>query len=94
MTAAFRPTPDTGVTVTDDGNVVYLARLPGGPLVVLEGPAARIWVEATTAPAEGWVARVAYAFDEPEQAVAGDVERFVAELRQQAFLEPVPSRSG
>ncbi len=93
MTAAFRPTSDTGVTVADDGTVVYLAHLPGGPLVVLEGPAARIWVEATTAPAEGWVARVADAFDEPEQSVAEDVARFVAELRQQAFLEPMPPPS-
>ncbi|MEW1954964.1 PqqD family peptide modification chaperone [Terrabacter sp. NPDC080008] len=91
MTGAFRPAADTGVTVADDASVVYLARLPGGPLVVLEGPAARIWVEATTAPAEGWVARVAGAFDEPEEAVCADVDRFVVELQGQGFLEPVPA---
>lgn len=88
MTPAFRPAPDTGVTVDEDGHVVYLARLPGGPLVVLEGPAARIWVEATTAPAQGWTARVANAFGEQEEAIRGDVDRFVADLQRQSFLEP------
>ena len=30
MTAAYRPGPDAGVTVSDDGQCVYVAHLPDG----------------------------------------------------------------
>ncbi len=95
MTAAYRPGPDAGVTRSDDGRSVYVARLPGGPLVVLEGVAALIWGEATSAPATGWVARVAELFEQPEDAIEDDVKAFVAELGARgllvaAALEPGP----
>ena len=61
MSAAYGPGPDVGVTLSHDGTSVYLAHLPDGPLVVLEGVAALIWQEATAAPASGWVGRVATA---------------------------------
>ncbi|KRF43268.1 hypothetical protein ASH01_15830 [Terrabacter sp. Soil811] len=89
MNAAYRPGPDTGVTVSDDGLSVYVARLPGGPLVVLDGAAALIWVEATTGPATGWVSRVADAVGQAEDAIAADVTAFVADLRARELLQPL-----
>jgi hypothetical protein len=86
VTAAYRPGPDAGVTVSDDGQCVYVAHLPGGPLVVLEGAAALIWVEATTEPATGWVARVAEAFGQTEAGIAPDVGAFVADLAARGLL--------
>ena len=91
MTAAYRPGPDAGVTMSDDGQSVYVAHLPGGPLVVLEGAAALIWVEATTAPATGWVARVAEAFDQVEDVITADVSTFVADLRARGLLVSDPT---
>lgn len=86
MSAAYRPGPDAGATVSEDGATVYVAHLPGGPLLVLEGAAAVIWLEATTAPGDGWVARVADAFGQPEDAVAADVTTFVDDLRARRLL--------
>ena len=86
MSAAYRPAPDTGVVVSDDGRSVYVARLPGGPLLVLEGPAAVIWAEATTAPAQGWVSRVAASVDQPEDAISAEVTAFVDDLRARDLL--------
>jgi hypothetical protein len=86
VSAAYRPGPDTGVVVSDDGRSVYVARLPGGPLLVLEGPAAVIWAEATTAPARSWVARVAASVDQPEDAISAEVTAFVDDLRARDLL--------
>ena len=91
MTAAYQPGPDAGVTVSDDGQCVYVAHLPGGPLVVLEGAAALIWVEATTEPATGWVARVAEAFGQHEEVIAADVGAFVADLAARGLLVTAPT---
>lgn len=91
MSAAYRPGPDTGVTVSDDGSTVYVARLPGGPLVVLDGVAALIWVEATTAPATDWLFRVAELVDQPEGAITDDITAFVADLSARGLLVAMPS---
>lgn len=90
MSPAFRPGPDTGVTVGDDGQTVYLAHLPAGPILVLEGAAAVIWDEGTTAPTEGWVGRVAASVGEPVGAIAADVEAFVSDLRERRLIEDGP----
>jgi hypothetical protein len=89
MSPAFRATSDVGVIVSADGERVYLAHLPGGPILVLESAAATIWIEATSGPATGWIGRVAGAFDESENRVEGDVRRFVADLESRGILEPV-----
>jgi hypothetical protein len=86
VSAAYRPGPDTGVVVSDDGRSVFVARLPGGPLLVLEGPAAVIWAEATSAPAQGWVSRVAASVDQPEDAISAEVTAFVDDLRARDLL--------
>ena len=88
MSPAYRPGPDAGVTVSDDGGTVYVAHLPGGPLLVLEGSAAAIWVEATTAPASGWVGRVADEAGQPEEVIAADVAAFVEDLCARRLLVP------
>jgi hypothetical protein len=88
MSPAFRAASDVGVMASAEGDPVYVAHLPDGPLFVLEGVAAAIWAEATSGPAQGWVARVADAFDRPEQDVAPDVRRFVADLEARGILEP------
>jgi hypothetical protein len=89
VSAAYRPGPDAGVTVSDDGMSVYVARLPGGPLLVLDGAAALIWAEATTAPATGWVARVAELVGQPEDAITADVRAFVGDLSARELLVPL-----
>jgi len=91
VNAAFRPGPEAGVTPSGDGSCVYVAHLPGGPLLVLDGAAAVIWVEATTAPATGWVARVAELVGQPEDAIAADVTAFVADLSARRLLVPQPA---
>jgi hypothetical protein len=88
VTAAFRPGPEAGVTVSEDGSSVYVAHLPGGPLVVLDGAAAVIWLEATRAPAGGWVARVAELVGQSEDAITADVTAFVADLSARRLLVP------
>lgn len=90
MTAAFRPGPRTGVTVSDDGTAVYLAHLPAGPIVVLEGAAAVIWDEGTAPPAAGWVERVAESVGQPVELIAADVDRFVADLHAHDLIEDAP----
>jgi hypothetical protein len=88
VTAAFRVSADAGVTTGDDGATVYVACLPAGPLVVLEGAAAVIWGEATGGPADGWVGRVAQSVGRPEADISSDVEAFVADLCARGLLQP------
>jgi hypothetical protein len=92
MSAAFRPAKDIGVIAQEDQDHVYLAQLPDGPLLVLDGVAATIWTEATTGAEQGWVGRVARAFDQAEEDVDTDVRRFVADLEARGILEPVSGR--
>jgi hypothetical protein len=87
MMPAFRPTEGVGVTVADDGTTVYVARMPAGPILVLQGVGAVIWGEATEAPADGWIDRVADAFGVPAAAVAADVLSFVHGLTARGLLE-------
>ena len=90
MTPAFRPGSDTGVTVSEEGRTVYLAHLPAGPILVLEGAAAVIWDEGTTAPADGWLERVAASVGQPVEAIAADVDAFVSDLRERHLIEDWP----
>lgn len=87
MTAAYVPGPDVGVTLSQDGSTVYLAHLPDGPLLVLEGVAALVWVEATSAPADGWLERVAASVRRPAADIVPEVATFVTDLRARDLLE-------
>jgi len=94
MSPAFRASGDVGVVVTTDGDPVYVAQLPDGPVLVLEGVAAAIWTAATTGPAQGWVARVAQLFGESEESVSRDVATFVEDLEARGILESVNGSRG
>ena len=87
MSPAFRPAADIGVTATDDGATVYVAWLPAGPILVLDGAGAVIWTEATEGSADGWIDRVADAFDTPASGIAADVLTFVHTLHSQGLLD-------
>jgi hypothetical protein len=91
VTPAFRPGSDTGVTVRDGGQTIYLAHLPAGPILLLEGAAAVIWDEGTTAPTDGWLERVAASVGQPLTAIAADVEAFVTDLRERRLIEDGPA---
>jgi len=89
VTAAYRVSPNAGVTVPDDRLCIYVASLPAGPLVVLEGTAALIWAEATAEPAAGWVGRVADAVGQAEGDIAAEVEAFARDLCDRRLLQRV-----
>lgn len=73
----------------DRDDVVYVARLPEGPMVVLAGTAAVVWRAACDA-GEGTVAeRAARSVDQDGPAIAGDVESFLADLVGRGLLAAV-----
>lgn len=80
----LRPAP--GVGTVDDGDTVYAALLPDGPIVVLDGVAALIWVEACEGERATIVDRVAAATDAATDAIRPEVERFVADLVARGLL--------
>jgi hypothetical protein len=83
----YRPAP--GVGVEDDGEAVYVAHLPDGPVTVLAGSAGAVWRAACIGPLETLVPRVAADFGVDPDAVAADVEAAVAAMRAAGLLERV-----
>jgi hypothetical protein len=82
----LRPAPRVGVI--DDGDVVYAASLPDGPIVVLEGVAALIWTEACGGERATVADRVAAATDATAAEVRAHVDAFVDQLLARGLLEP------
>lgn len=78
------PAADIGVEI--DGDTVYLAHLPAGPIVVLEATAAHVWHAASGAEESEAVAAVARAHDVEPADVAADVGAFIAQLIAGGFL--------
>ncbi|KRE25833.1 PqqD family protein [Agromyces sp. Soil535] len=88
--------PASGVAVVEEGGVVYAASLPDGPIVVLDGGAAAIWVEALDGPRSTLADRVAAITDAAVGDIRADVESFVDELVRRGLLterEPDRDRS-
>lgn len=83
--------PAPGVAVVHDGGVVFVAPLPGGPIVVLEGGAAVIWDGACDGDRSSLPERVARATDTPVEDIRSDVEEFVAELLGRGLLVSNPA---
>lgn len=81
----YRRPPD--LAVVDDSATVYAARLPDGPIVVLEGVAGLIWAEACAGDRETIVDRVAAATDATADDIRADVDAFVADLVARGLLE-------
>lgn len=92
----YRRAPAVAEVECQEGGrpVVYLGRLPDGPLIVLEGSAVAIWLAAVdqsrpdrSDPGEDLVDRVAASVGVPANAVREDVTDFLATLVQAGLLE-------
>ncbi|RZS63477.1 coenzyme PQQ synthesis protein D (PqqD) [Agromyces ramosus] len=86
MTAALRPPP--GVAVIEDGETVYAAALPRGPIVVLEGVAALIWTTARHADRADIANEIAEATGADIRSVGPEVDAFLDGLVERGLLEP------
>lgn len=82
--------PAGGVGVVDEGETVYAAALPDGPIVVLEEVAAFIWVEACNGERESIADRVAEVTGAGADEVRTDVEAFVDDLVARGLLAADP----
>ena len=81
----YRPGDAVGIVEHED--VLYVATLPDGPIVVLDGISALIWDEACAGDRETIVDRVAAATNAAPDAIRADVEAFVADLVARGLLE-------
>ena len=92
---AYRRPPDVAVVdgepAVDGGEAtLYLAHLPSGPLLILEGSAALIWRAAVSPDWESdLVERVADQTGVDPDEIREDVETFVVDLVAQGLLERV-----
>ena len=68
----------------EQGEVLYLTLLPHGQSVRLEGIGRLIWTVA----AEGWdvVAEIAELVEQPKDAIATDVTRFLGDILDRGLL--------
>ena len=82
---AYRPGDAVGIV--DHEEKLYVANLPDGPIVVLDGISALIWDEACAGPRETIVDRVAAATTAAPDAIRAHVEGFVADLVGRGLLE-------
>ena len=74
------------VAVWESGDVVYIAVLPRGPITVLQGVAAAIWLAAQADPMEAAADRVAGATGVEVEEIRASVEQFVGELIARGLL--------
>lgn len=80
--------PASGVAVIEEESAVYVAPLPDGPITVLEGVAALIWVEACAGERGTVSARVARSLlPPPAERIEQEIDRFVDDLVDHGFLE-------
>lgn len=91
---AYRRPPHVAVVdeAASEGGppTVYIARVPDGPLLVLEGSAALIWRAAVSSAAGSDVGdRVAAEVGVAAAEIREEVENFLVELISQGLLEPV-----
>ena len=69
-----------GVAVVEDSEAVYIAQLPDGPIAVLDGVAAVIWLEAGAGERETLAARVGAVLEPPVSDIDQAVDEFVEGL--------------
>lgn len=81
-----RLVPASDVAVIQGEAAVYVARLPGGPIAVLEGVAALIWTEACAGALETLVDRVESGIEPPVEGIDGEIDEFVAALLDRGLL--------
>ena len=76
-----------GVTSVESGDLVYVARLPTGPLLVLDGGAATIWRQLADGGAAGTLReRVAATLLDPPPDLGEQIEAFIETLRAHGML--------
>ncbi|HVL63031.1 MAG TPA: PqqD family protein [Microbacterium sp.] len=81
----YRPGDDVGIV--DHEEKLYVAALPDGPIVVLDGISALIWDEACAGPRETLVDRVAALTTAAPEAIRAHVDGFVADLVARRLLQ-------
>lgn len=74
------------VAVWETDDAVYIALLPRGPMTVLEGSAATIWLAAHEGPIEDAADRVAGATGLEVEEIRASVDEFVGRLIAQGLL--------
>lgn len=82
----LRPAEHLGVEIDERTSAVYIAALPDGPIVVLEGTAALIWITAGEHPRERVADEVARRTGEAAAVVADAVDAFLADLAARGLL--------
>ncbi len=80
--------PGPRVGVVDDGDAVYVAPLPDGPILVLRDVSALAWRGVCAADVDEMVRRVAQATGEAVADIDADLRAFVDELRARGLLVP------
>lgn len=80
----YRPASRVGVEQREA--TVYVARLPDGPIIVLEGTAALIWMEACSSAPRTIAERVGDHVDRGAAEIAAEIDRFVRDLVAQGLL--------
>ena len=75
-----------GVAVVEEPDVVYIARLPGGPIAVLDGVAAVIWGKRAPVSARRWLREWRAGLEPPAADIGREVDHFVEGLIGHGFL--------
>jgi len=84
----LRPHPLCGVF--DDGDSLYVARLPDGPIIALDEVSALVWRAAGTGSRAEVIATVAEATAEKPDAIAQHIHAFLDDLINRGLLVAAP----
>lgn len=84
MSSRWRRPDDVGLV--DRGDHVFLAKLPAGPIITLDGVGAVVWREALNGSRDTLAARVGSACAANPDEVRADVDAFVGRLVDLGFL--------
>lgn len=80
------------VGVVVEGDAVYVARLPDGPILALDGTAEIIWRAALKHPRTSIARFVARRVGVETDDIAAEVDRFVDDLMARGLVTPVERR--
>jgi len=80
----------TGVGSIDEGDAVYVAYLPDGPILELRGTAALIWREALEGPRETLAERISSAVVARPADVSVDVMAFIELMVAKGLIAAAP----
>jgi hypothetical protein len=95
MSSSLRRPDHVGIVegTAPDDEVIYVASLPDGPILVLRGTALTVWQEAVSPSGDqGLAERVADLYHVPVGEVRAAVEACVSDLVERGVLEVVASQ--